>query len=43
MDTKKFALATIAGGITLFVLGYVFYEVLLAGFFEANGHKARLC
>ena len=40
MDTKKFALATIAGGITLFVLGYVFYEVLLAGFFEANGGTA---
>ncbi len=40
MDTKKFALATIAGGITLFVLGYVFYEVLLAGFFEANAGTA---
>ena len=40
MDTKKFALATIAGGITLFILGYVFYEVLLAGFFEANAGTA---
>lgn len=37
---KKFVLATIAGGITLFILGYVFYELLLGGFFEANGGTA---
>jgi predicted DNA repair protein MutK len=36
MAGKSFAFATIAGGITLFVLGYVFYELLLSGFFENN-------
>jgi hypothetical protein len=40
MDTKKFALATIAGGVTLFILGYLFYVVLLGGFFEANAGTA---
>ena len=40
MDTKKFALATLAGGVTLFVLGYVFYEILLGEFFAANGGSA---
>ena len=36
MAGKSFAFATLAGGITLFVLGYVFYELLLGGFFENN-------
>lgn len=37
---KKFVVATLAGGITLFILGYVFYELLLGGFFEANAGTA---
>lgn len=36
MDTKKFLMGTLAGGIALFFLGYLFYGVLFMGFFEAN-------
>ena len=36
MDTKKFALASLAGGIVLFATGFLLYGVLLRGFFEAN-------
>jgi hypothetical protein len=40
MTTQKFALATVAGGVTVFVLGFVFYGWLLMGFFEANSGTA---
>ena len=33
---KRAILATVAGGVTFFVLGFVIYGVLLAGFYEAN-------
>ena len=36
MDAKKFVLASLAGGVTLFVTGFVFYGVLLRDFMEAN-------
>lgn len=41
MDIKKLTLAAVAGGITMFILGGLFYEVLLKGFFmDAAGQAA---
>jgi hypothetical protein len=40
MSAKQFSLATLAGGITLFILGYLFYVVVLAGFFAAHAGTA---
>lgn len=40
MDLKKFSLATLAGGITFFVLGFLIYGLALAGFMEANSGAA---
>jgi hypothetical protein len=36
MDSKKFLIGTLAGGITLFLLGYLFYGMALADFFVKN-------
>ncbi len=36
MDTKKFLIGTVAGGITYFILGYLFYGVLFVEYFESN-------
>ncbi len=36
MDSKKFLIGTLAGGITLFLLGYLFYGMALADFFTKN-------
>ncbi len=36
MDAKKFAIASVAGGVMLFLLGFVFYGLLLSEFFGAN-------
>ena len=36
MNAKKFLLGTIAGGIAMFVAGYLCYELLLGKFFAAN-------
>ena len=36
MSAKSFALATVAGGVTLFVLGGLLYGLLLADFFESH-------
>ena len=36
MDTKIFLLASLAGGVTFFVSGYVFYGVLLHNFMVAS-------
>ena len=36
MNTKQFAFATIAGGVTLFVLGFLLWGLAFAGFFESN-------
>ena len=40
MDTKKFLTGTLVGGIAYFVLGFLFYGLLLADFFEANSGSA---
>ena len=39
MSAKSFVLATIAGGVTLFILGGVFYGWLLADMFESSGMR----
>ena len=36
MDTKKFAIATVAGGVVLLLTRFVFYGVLLRDFMAAN-------
>ena len=36
MDSKKFLIGTLAGGITLFLLGYLFYGLALADFFTKH-------
>jgi hypothetical protein len=36
MDMKKFLTGTLVGGITFFFLGYLFYGVVLAGFFSQH-------
>jgi len=40
MSTQKFVLASLAGGVTLFVLGGIFYGALLMDFFLANSGTA---
>lgn len=40
MDTKKFLIGTLAGGIVYFFLGFLVYGILLQGFFEANSGSA---
>ena len=40
MDTKKFLTGTLVGGIAYFILGYLFYGLLLMGFFESNAGSA---
>jgi len=37
MNSQKFIVGGIVGGILYFVLGYVFYGLLLKGFFDSNG------
>ena len=36
MDSKKFLVGTLVGGISFFLVGYLFYGVALAGFFTAH-------
>ncbi len=36
MDIKKFLIGTVVGGITYFILGYLFYGLLFVDFFNAN-------
>jgi len=40
MDTKKFALGTLAGGVAFFLLGWLLYGMLFMKFFEANAGTA---
>jgi len=40
MSAKRFLLATLAGGLTLFFLGYLFYVVLLESFFASHSGTA---
>lgn len=41
MNTNRILLAGIAGGIVFFLLGFLFYGVLLMKFFEANTGTAQ--
>ncbi len=36
MDTQKFTIGTLVGGIVYFLLGYLVYGLLLAGFFQSH-------
>jgi hypothetical protein len=36
MDTKRFGVATLVGGIVLFAVGYLIFNVMFAGFYAAN-------
>lgn len=40
MDSKKRILATLAGFVTLFLLGWIFYGMLLVDFYAANTGSA---
>ena len=41
MDQKRFLTGTIAGAVILFVLGWLFWTVLFAGFFEGQMGSAQ--
>jgi uncharacterized membrane protein len=36
MDTKKFLIGSLLGGLVMFLLGYLFYVALLSSFFESH-------
>ncbi len=36
MDTRKFLLGSLIGGVVIFFLGYLFYVVILSSFFESH-------
>ena len=36
MDSKRFVIGSIVGGVVLFLTGYVIFNIILASFFEAN-------
>src|SRR5215467_3015663 len=36
MDAKRFGVATVVGGIVLYALGYLIFNVMFAGFYAAN-------
>ncbi len=40
MDSKRLVIGTIVGGIALYVVGYIFWAMLFADFFEANAGSA---
>ncbi|MEO7990622.1 MAG: hypothetical protein ABI663_13835 [Chryseolinea sp.] len=40
MDTKKFLISTITGGIVYFLLGFLVYALLLDSFFESHSGTA---
>jgi hypothetical protein len=40
MDTKRFVMGTVVGGITMYVVGYLIWRVAFAGFFAANAGSA---
>ena len=40
MDTKRLIIGTIVGGIVLYILGYVIWELAFADFFAANAGSA---
>ena len=40
MDIKRFSIGTVVGGIALFILGYVIWDMLFVEFFAANAGSA---
>ncbi len=40
MDTKRLIIGTVVGGIALYILGYVIFELAFADFFAANAGSA---
>ncbi len=40
MNTKQWVVGTVAGGIVVFGLGYVLFDLLLADFYAANAGSA---
>lgn len=40
MNIKHFSIATLIGAVILFLLGFLFYAILLGSFFEANAGEA---
>jgi hypothetical protein len=40
VDIKRFIIGTVVGGITLYILGYVIFELAFADFFAANAGSA---
>jgi hypothetical protein len=40
METKRFLIGTLAGGITMYLVGYLIWELAFAGFFAANAGSA---
>jgi len=40
VDIKRFIIGTVVGGITLFILGYVIWELAFADFFAVNAESA---
>ena len=40
MATKQFTMATLAGGVTVFVMGFLLYDLALGDFFAANAGTA---
>ena len=41
MDIKRIAIGTIAGTVTLYVVGYLLFEIIWASFYAANVTSAR--
>ncbi len=40
MDTKRFVIGTLAGGITMYLVGYLIWALAFADFFAANAGSA---
>ena len=40
MDTKRFLTGTIVGGVVLYAVGYVIFNMIFASFYAANGGSA---
>ncbi len=40
METKQFVTGTLVGGVTLFVLGYLIFDLAFADFYSANAGSA---
>ena len=40
MDIKRLIIGTVVGGITLYILGYIIWDMLFAEFYAANAGSA---